>query len=91
MQYILFIMFLITPPTAGKDPDWALQNTNSMVFQTWAACNNAAQDIITSIKKTKTITAVAWCFEKTTSSEVGAQERSRRDLPKRPSQRLQLD
>ena len=32
MQSILFIMFLITPPTAGKDPDWVLQNTNSMEF-----------------------------------------------------------
>lgn len=97
MKYILFMMFLVTPPTGGKNPDWALQSTNSMEFNTFSACNNAAQDVVKSINKTKTITVVAWCFE---TGAAGADKEeapppearsNRRIPPTRPSQRLQLD
>jgi hypothetical protein len=96
VKYILFLMFLVTPPSAGKTPDWALQSVNSMEFNTWTACNNAAQDVVKSINKTKTITVVAWCFE---TGAVGADKEeaapetrsNRRVPPSRPSQRLQLD
>lgn len=97
MKYILFLMFLTTPPTAGKTPDWALQSVNSMEFNNWSACNDAAQDIVKSINKTKTITVVAWCFEtgveeKEAVAPPPPQARSsRRVPPSRPSQRLQLD
>lgn len=93
MKYILFLMFLVTPPTGGKNPDWALQSVNSMEFNTWTACNNAAQDVVKSINKTKTITVVAWCFETGAEKEAAEPEAraNRRVPPTRPSQRLQLD
>jgi hypothetical protein len=63
MSFILFVMFLIAPP--GKtDPDWTLQNTTTMEFANRQLCESAAKEILESIKKTATITMVAWCFDK---------------------------
>ena len=61
MSYVLFLMFLVAPPGA-TNPDWKLQSTSSMQFATYELCESAAKEIVKSIKRTPTITMVAWCF-----------------------------
>ena len=91
MNYILFVMFLVAPP-GQKDPDWALQSTNSMEFADFATCESAAKEILKSMKKTSTITMVAWCFDKehpptAAGAPVGG---ARKGTPAEPSSRLNL-
>jgi hypothetical protein len=92
LKYILFLMFLVAPP-GKQNPDWALQSTNAMEFNSLAACKDAAQDVLNSVSKTKTITLVAWCFETgTAAAETDRALENRKLRPSgRPSQRLQLD
>jgi hypothetical protein len=86
MNYVLFIMFLISPPGL-KEPDWTLQSTTTMDFANFEACDAAFQKILDSIKKTPTIAVSGWCFDKSNSKQpnvAGAPQAgpSTRTLPK---------
>jgi hypothetical protein len=62
-KHVLFLMFLTSPPRI-KDPDWVLQSTSAVEFDTCAACYSAALSITTSIISTPTINLVGWCLAK---------------------------
>ena len=61
--HVLFLMFLNAPPRVNG-PDWVLQTTGSMEFDTCDACAGAAQSVANSIVRTPTINLVGWCFPK---------------------------
>ncbi|WFU26767.1 hypothetical protein QA649_11320 [Bradyrhizobium sp. CB1717] len=56
-------MFLNAPPRVAS-PDWVLQSTTSMDFETCEACAAAAQSIANSVIRTPTINLAGWCFAK---------------------------
>jgi hypothetical protein len=62
-SHVMFLMFLTAPPRVDK-PDWVLQSTTSMEFETCDACAAAAQSIANSVVRTPTINLVGWCFAK---------------------------
>lgn len=61
--HVMFLMFLNSPPRVPS-PDWVLQATNSMDFETCEACAAAAQSIANSVINTPTINLAGWCFAK---------------------------
>jgi hypothetical protein len=74
MQFILVIMFFVTPPTLGKNRLWALQSTQSVEFDSWKACDDAIRNaILPAIKSTDTMALSAWCLPK---SFKGAERKS---------------
>ena len=63
MQFILIIMFFVTPPTLGKNRLWALQSTQTIEFESWLACDDAIRNVILpAIKSTDTMALTAWCL-----------------------------
>lgn len=78
MTYVLFLMFLITPPGQNiPKPDrlYTLQSTQSVEFDLPEACVNAQLSIAESVKVTDTILLVSSCLPKgtakTTESLIG--------------------
>ncbi|MGY4511398.1 hypothetical protein [Bradyrhizobium sp. USDA 3650] len=75
MNFILFIMFFITPPnkipdkvknTADDHRVWTLQSTSVMDFNTMPQCKNAKDNIAKRIEQTNTLKVRAWCIGKGT-------------------------
>ncbi|WP_315755840.1 hypothetical protein [Bradyrhizobium sp. SZCCHNRI2007] len=62
-SHVMFLMFLNAPPRIPS-PDWVLQSTTTMDFETCEACAAAAQSVANSIIRTPTINLVGWCFAK---------------------------
>ncbi len=62
-SHVMFLMFLNAPPRVPS-PDWVLQSTTTMDFETCEACAAAAQSVANSIIRTPTINLVGWCFAK---------------------------
>jgi len=73
VKHNLFLMFL-NAPARQNDPDWTLQNTVSMEFDTCVACTIAANQIADSIYNTPTINLAGWCLPKGPEPVVAAQE-----------------
>lgn len=85
MNFILFIMFFITPPNNIKpemkntDTDqrvWTLQSTSSLDFNTMPQCENAKTNIAKRIEQTNTIKIRAWCIGKGVSQGIAPSEKS---------------
>lgn len=74
VKHILFLMFLNAPPRT-KNPDWVLQSTSTSEFDSYDACDKAAGSITHAIRNTPTINIVGWCFPKTTTLRVPADEK----------------
>jgi hypothetical protein len=65
MQFVLVIMFFITPPVLGKNRPWALQSTQSIEFDSWDACDDVIRNVIVpAVKSTDTMALTAWCLPK---------------------------
>ena len=73
MKFILFLMFLVTPPSAIKNTDkggpndkrvWALQSTAAMEFSSIKLCQEIGESIARSTKVTATIITRFYCFPK---------------------------
>jgi hypothetical protein len=74
VKFILFLMFLIAPPSDIKDKDketakdkrvWALQSTATMEFSSITLCQEIGESIARSTKVTATINTRFYCFPKT--------------------------
>jgi hypothetical protein len=64
-QFVLVIMFFVTPPTGGKNRLWALQSTQTIEFDSQPACADAINNVILpAVKSTDTIALTAWCLPK---------------------------
>jgi hypothetical protein len=72
-QFILVIMFFVTPPTGGKNRLWALQSTQTIEFDNQPACDDAIKNVILpAVKSTDTMALTAWCLPKTYQGEARA-------------------
>ncbi|SRR5258708_18713574 len=74
MKFILFILFLITPPNGIKDTEkgtakdkriWALQSTATMELESRPVCEEIGRSIERSTNVTSTITIRFYCYPKT--------------------------
>jgi hypothetical protein len=52
------------PHMAESKKVWGLQTATAMEFENVALCQQAYNDILTSVANTDTVTARAWCFPK---------------------------
>jgi hypothetical protein len=75
--HVLFQMFLTSPPTGGKSPDWVLQSVTSTEFATCALCYAHAYTIAKSISQVPTINMVGWCLQK---EDIAGRSRSDKQL-----------
>jgi hypothetical protein len=65
MQFVLVIMFFVTPPTLGTNRLWALQSTQSIEFEDQPACEDAIKNVILpAVMSTDTMALTAWCLPK---------------------------
>ncbi len=71
-MYILFLMFLTTPPGNIKNPDWALQSTTAIEFGNKSSCDAALAAIKKSIIEVPTIQLSAGCMPKGASANYDA-------------------
>jgi hypothetical protein len=70
MQFVLVIMFFVTPPTLGSNRSWALQSTQSIEFENWEACDDTIKNVILpAVKSTDTMALTAWCLPKSSKGE----------------------
>jgi hypothetical protein len=64
-QFVMIVMFFITPPALGKDRPWALQSTQSAEFNSWEACDDLIKNqLMPAIKSTDTVSLFGWCAPK---------------------------
>jgi hypothetical protein len=70
-QFVLVMMFFVTPPTGGKNRLWALQATHTIEFENQPACADAINNVILpAVKSTDTMAVTAWCIPKTHQADV---------------------
>jgi hypothetical protein len=80
MQYILFMMFLITPPGQSIPKDkriFLLQSTQSVEFDSSDACIVARDSIADSVAITDTILLVSSCLPKGQANKTAAPDAAR--------------
>jgi hypothetical protein len=69
-QFVLVMMFFVTPPTSGTNRLWALQATHTIEFEDQPACADAINNVILpAVKSTDTMAVTAWCIPKTHQAE----------------------
>ena len=83
-MWILYIMLFVAAPgphMAENKKIWALQSSTAMEFENSGLCEQAYNDILTSVSNTDTVTARAWCFPKNMGGPALTAEQ-KKQLPK---------
>jgi hypothetical protein len=62
MKYVLFVMFLVSPPAKSEVQVWTLQSTVSMEFASQPLCKKIYDEIESAVATTNTIKTRGWCF-----------------------------
>ncbi len=64
-NFLMIVMFFVTPPALGDNRPWALQSTQSSEFNSWEACDDAIRThLIPVAQTTDTISLVGFCLPK---------------------------
>jgi hypothetical protein len=64
-NFLMIVMFFVTPPALGDNRPWALQSTQSSEFTSWEACDDAMKmHLIPVAQTTDTISVVGFCLPK---------------------------
>jgi len=70
LQFVLVIMFFVTPPTLGTNRLWALQSTQSIEFEDQPACEDTIKNVILpAVMSTDTMALTAWCLPKSSKGQ----------------------
>jgi hypothetical protein len=64
-NFLMVLMFFVTPPAAGNNRAWTLQSTQSSEFNSWEACDDAIRTLlIPAMQSTDTVSVFGWCVPK---------------------------
>jgi hypothetical protein len=66
MEYVLFLMFFTSPPSAKDHPVWTLHGTQRFEFSTMKGCKIYGKHLQEMVDSTQTMAMRGWCVDRGT-------------------------